>query len=46
MSKFTQGFISFAKQRMQAQGDEIRQWVKSDNPLLSQTCKEIIEAGS
>lgn len=29
---------------MKAQGDEIKQWAKSDNPLLSQTCKEIIEA--
>lgn len=29
---------------MVTQGEEIKQWVKSDNPLLSQTCKEIIEA--
>jgi len=44
MSKYSSGYIAFAKTRMAKQGEEIRQWVKSDNPLLSQTCLEIIEA--
>ena len=44
MTNYTSRFIAFAKERIQKQGDEIRRWEKSDNPLLSQTCKEIIEA--
>jgi hypothetical protein len=44
MTNYTSRFITFAKERMASQGEEIRQWVKSDNQLLSQTCKEIIEA--
>ena len=44
MSKYISKYITFAKERMEKQGDEIRQWAKSDNPLLAQTCKEIIDA--
>jgi len=36
--------IAVAGARMRAQGEEIRQWALSENPLLAQTCKEIIEA--
>lgn len=44
MSEFSSNFIAFSKRRMESQGDEIRKWSKSNNPLLSQTCKEIMEA--
>lgn len=44
MTTYTSRFIAFAKERMARQGDEIRAWAKYDNPLLSQTCREIIEA--
>jgi len=44
MSNYTPKYISFAKERMQSQGEEIRAWVRSDNSLLAQTCREIIEA--
>jgi hypothetical protein len=44
MSKYNPSFISFAKDRMARQGDEIKAWAKSENTLLSQTCNEIIEA--
>jgi hypothetical protein len=44
MSNYSHSFIAFSKQRMQSQGEEIQNWSKSDNPLLAETCKEIIEA--
>lgn len=44
MKDFTEKFREFAKERMEAQGEEIRKWVKLDNPLLSTICSEIIEA--
>lgn len=41
----TKKFITFSKERMKTQGDEIRRWVKQDdNPLLKQICLEVIEA--
>lgn len=44
MNLFSPKFINFSIDRMRTQGDEIRKWSTSDNPLLSQTCREIIEA--
>lgn len=44
MSKYKSSFINFAKTRMETQGDEIREWATSDNPLLSQICREVMEA--
>jgi len=44
MNKYTAKYISFAEARMKAQGDEVRQWAKSSNPLLSQVCREILDA--
>ena len=43
-NSYSQNFKSFAKKTMQVQGDEIRRWLKADNPLLRQICQEIIEA--
>ena len=42
--KYKPKFITFAKERMAIQEEEIRSWSKSDNVLLSSTCLEIIEA--
>jgi len=44
MNKYNSKFISFAKERMRTQGDEVRAWAHDPNPLLAQTCREIIEA--
>lgn len=44
MNNYNPKFIAFSKQRMATQGDEIKAWTKSENPLLSQTCKDIIDA--
>ncbi len=43
-NSYSQDFKSFAKKTMQLQGDDIRRWLKADNPLLRQICQEIIEA--
>lgn len=44
MTNYSSRFISFAEARLKTQGEEIRQWSKSENALLAQTCKEILEA--
>lgn len=44
MNKYSQSYIAFAKQRMESQGPEIKQWAKSNNLLLAQVCREILEA--
>lgn len=43
-NSYSQNFKSFAKKTMQVQGDDIRSWLKADNPLLRKICQEIIEA--
>lgn len=43
-NSYSQDFKSFAKKTMQLQGDDIRRWLKADNPLLRRICQEIIEA--
>lgn len=46
MTKYSSKFIAFAQAHMKDQGDEIKAWATSDNPLLAMTCKEIIEAAA
>jgi len=46
MTVYSLKFISFSRERMRSQGAEIEKWAKSDNPLLAQTCREIMEAAA
>lgn len=46
MSKFSPDIIAFSKQRMKAQGDDIRKWANDLNPVIAQACREIMEAAN
>lgn len=42
--KYTSSFISFAKARMATQGTEIKKWSSDSNEMISNACKDIIDA--
>lgn len=45
-NSYNPAFVTFAAERMRTQGETIIKWSQTDNPLLAQTCKEIIEAAN
>ncbi len=44
MQDYKPGFIKFSVIEMEKRGAKIQKWAQSDNPLLAQTCREILEA--